>query len=170
MEAFLVSPVLAAVVAGVFQLMGHQMEVKQKNLAPIPQSTGSNLSAQPSSASFNPGTALKQIGIIQLIGNLMGFILGLVMYNASIGAFILTLLIVGTIVLTGCFFWAGMLVNRAIRWKHLTYVAVGVAITTLVVNSLLLQMPVQAAHIIVAFLQTFTAMGIGGLFANAVKG
>ena len=79
------------------------------------------------------------------------------------------LLIFGTLALIIGFVWSGAKVSRAIRWKHLFYVAIGTIVATLIINSLVLWVPISILAVAVACIQTFVAMGIGGAIANAIK-
>lgn len=129
----------------------------------------------PAAVKVNPGTVLTHIGIIQLVLNLSGFVLGLLLAGSvnsgamSADTFLVLLIVVGTIGLVVFFAWFGARVPKAIRWRHLTYVAIGVIVTTLLLNSLLLGTPITALAIGVACLQTFVAMAIGAGIAGAVS-
>ena len=129
----------------------------------------------PATAKVNPGTVLKHIGIIQLVLNLTGFVLGLLLAGPvesgaiSVDTFLILVIVLGTIGLIVFFAWFGARVPKAIRWRHLTYVAVGVIVTTLLMNSLLLGVPITAVAIGVACVQTFIAMAIGAGIAGAVS-
>ena len=128
---------------------------------PIPQPT----------TGVNYGTVLKHIGILQFVLNIFGFLLGLSMGStgASMDTIIVAGLFLGTILLSIGFVWSALKVDRAVRWKHLFAVAIGVIITTLVINSIVLQTPISGLAVFVAILQSLISMVIGGLIANRLK-
>ena len=179
MSQLLSSTVVAAIITGVFTLIGKWMETIQKNSAksptniPLPQSTIdiSPHAASLPSASVNYGTVLIHVGIVQLVANVIGVILGIVILGlnrASLGTYILVDLIFGTFAIIVCFYWFGTKVNRAIMWKHLTYVSIGAVIVTQLID-LLLGGTVSGMTVIIALIQTFFAMGIGGSIAMRRK-
>jgi hypothetical protein len=172
------SAVLSAVIAGVFSLIGKRMEIRQQTAGGgTTTSTATGGPMQPAAAgTINYGRALIDIGILQLILNLAGFVIGY-----SIGAALsgttsvenifaivyIVILLVGTILLSIGFFWRALLVDRSVRWKHFSLVAVGVALTTLVINLLILQgVGLGGGALVFAFAQTFVCMGIGVGLAN----
>jgi hypothetical protein len=127
-------------------------------------------SASQSNTSFSFGRVLIHIGILQLVVNIVGFIVGFTVgVTRQYDAFYLSILFFGTISAIIGFAWVGARVNKAFRWKHLFFVAIGVAIVTLFLNSLVLQTSITLAALIFAFMQTFLAMGIGGAIASAFK-
>ncbi len=184
------SAVISAVIAGVFGLIGKYLEIRLSeklassargtiiqtaNATPYPSyqhgnPVGKTIGTSPSTLPFSFGRVLIHIGVLQLVLNFVGFILGFTF--AATGQYndlVPLILLVGTIGLIVGFAWAGARVNKAVRWKHLLYVAIGVAIVTLVTNSLILQAPITGLALIFAFFQTFVAMGIGGAIASAFK-
>ncbi len=186
MSEALLSSILSAVIAGVFTLVAKRMEsshshddvkaVSSPIPAPAPSSTDSSTSpATPSAPSapgaINYGTVLKHIGILQFMLNIAGVLVGIIIgaTGASEDTLILSALFIGTIVLIAGFVWSALSVEKTVIWRYLVFVAIGVAITTLILNSIILQMPLSLASLAVALVQNFTCMGIGGLIANAVK-
>lgn len=144
---------------------------KQDREAKISASPGAVADVQPAAATINSATVLLHIGILQFVINLIGLIIGLAMgvTGATPDTVILTILVIGTIVASAGFFWSALVVDKGIRWKHLALVAVGVAITTLIINSILLKTPITVLHVALALVQMFVSMGIGGFVANSVK-
>jgi hypothetical protein len=110
--------------------------------------------------------------VVNIVGAVIGFSVGYV--GAQAGGDVSTLtalaalivLMVGTLVLIIGFAVVGVLVNPAVRWRHLTYTAIGTAIATLIVNFAFgfrsASAIVWATDIVISFVQAFVAMGIGG--------
>jgi hypothetical protein len=165
---------LSAIVAGVFGLISKRMELSRSGVV------AKNVSAQPESlipvpplsvGTLNYGAILRHVGIIQFILNIVGFIIGYSMgaTGASQESILVGVILIGTIVLIAGFFWSGLTVDKPLRWKHLAIVAAGVGITTLVINSIILQQPITLLGIGFAIVQNSVSMGIGGLIANSLK-
>ena len=133
---------------------------------------------QPPAPSVSSGQVLIHIGLLQFAVNVVGFIIGFTVgaLGASAGASeasinnttIALVLLFGSLTAIVFFFFIGRRLERAIRWRHLSYVALGTALLTVVVNSLFLQTAISVAVIIFALIQTFVAMGIGGGLASLV--
>lgn len=173
MSEALLGTIISAVIAGVFNLISKRMELSdsRNNANSVVPSAVNSATGQPYIETINYGTVLKHIGILQFMLNLVGFILGfgLGMTGASVDTIIVAVLLVGTILLIVGFTWSALSVEGAVRWKHIAAVSVGVAITTLLINSIFLQQPISLLSIVVAFAQSFVSMGIGGVIANTVK-
>jgi hypothetical protein len=156
---------------------------------PYPMQPGSPIyPAQPGYApaparpTVNFGLVLIHVAILQFVANVIAYVVGFII-GFGVGSLggdaaslntllILVLLPVGTIILTIGYFIIGVYVNPAVRWLHLTYVALGTAIATLIVNSVIGGMPTPAvffAAIVISFVQSFVAMGIGGGLSMLVK-
>jgi hypothetical protein len=131
---------------------------------------GTIISTPQSTKRVNFGKVLIHIGILQLAGNLMGFIIGFVLGSngASVYTDFSTILVVGTIILIVGFYLFGISVDRAIMWKHLTYVSIGVVIVNILIP-LLLRIPLSGLAVFIGLLQAFFAMGIGGSIARMRK-
>ena len=78
--------------------------------------------------------------------------------------------IIGTILLAVAFYFIGVRVDRAVRWRHLIYLAVGTTILTILVNAVFLRTAPTAFSLLGSAFQAFLAMGIGGAFAARAKG
>ncbi len=172
MSETLLGTILSAVIAGVFSLIAKRMELSQGHGDAgvfVYPSTGSVATAVGSV--FNYGSVVRHIGILQLLVNLAGFLMGFVMgmTGASMDTIVLSLMVSGMIVLSAGFFWSALSVEKASRWKHLSIVAMGVAITTLILNSIVLSVQPTMISYIAAFVHTFVSMGIGGFIANTIK-
>ena len=123
------------------------------------------------------------MALLQFIVNLVGFVVGFVVGAAGVGAGAnpqdiqgvaeLLVIVFGTLTAIVFFFVIGLRLDRAIRWRHLTYVALGTVLLTLIVNFIvtllitgeapLFSSPaVLFAAIVVDTIQVFVAMGIGG--------
>ncbi len=170
MSEGLLGTILSAVIAGLFGLISKRMDLRrdqEKNTSAGAKTTDITAAI----ASINYGNVLKHIGILQFIVNVVGFLAGLLLGAAgsSTETIIISLLFIGTVVLSAGFFWAALSVEKVIRWKHLSIVAVGVAITTVIVNSIILQTPLTLLSFAIAFAQSFISMGIGGALANTIK-
>ena len=120
---------------------------------------------------------LIQIGILQLVVNIMGLLVGFVVGELGVGEglYLLAIFFFGTLTAAIMFFIFGRGVDRRVRWRHLTYVTLGTIPLTLLVNAVVNisigNSPFTSAGqfvlaVIVAFCQTFLAMGIGGGIAN----
>ena len=183
MDSGLLEAAAPVIVAGVFNLIGKRMEIAYlAGGATVPVPAGGAIvpaSSGPASAShsqadpgrINYGLVLRQVGILQLVINLVAFIVGMTMgaSEATPGQILVAILFIGTILLIAGFVWASLAVDRAIMWKHLAVVAVSVAIVTVILNAIILQMPLSLVVFIGALVQTFISMGIGGAIANRIR-
>ncbi|MEI7748370.1 MAG: hypothetical protein WCI81_04775 [Chlorobiaceae bacterium] len=177
MSDALLSSVLSAVIAGVFTLVAKRMESSHAHdeasvvASQTPTATATTPSTKPVSGVINYGSAIKHIGILQFLLNIVGFLVGIIVGATGAGTetLILMALFIGTIVLIAGFFWSALSVAKSMIWKYLVVVALGVAITTLIINSIILQIPLSLASLAVALVQNFSCMGIGGFIARAVK-
>jgi len=171
--------VLSAVITGVFTLIGKRMETRQLTAsggATTSTATGGPMRPAAAAGAINYGRVLIDIGILQLILNLVGFVIGFSIgaamggttsAEAMVAVALTVIVVVGTILLAVGFFWRALLVDRSVRWKHFSLVAVGVALTTLVLNSIFLPgASLNAVTLVLAFTQTFICMGIGVGLAN----
>lgn len=121
-------------------------------------------------ARLNWGQALLHIGVLQLTVNVVGVIVGVAVRLSTssqqefLAAFIPTQLLLGTLAMIAFFVFFGLRVQRAPLWRHLTVVALGTVILTLLVNSAFAGVAefLNPGAIIFALIQTFLAMGIGG--------
>jgi hypothetical protein len=141
---------------------------------PIPQ--------QPTNA-VNPSQVLLQVGILQFIVNIVAYVIGVLVRTLGSGSDATTtdlqaitnllVLVFGTVTAVLIFMIFGLRVDRAIRWKHLTYVAIGTAFATLLVNAIvgialtgstviLSSAAAFTVSLFFALTQSFIAMGIGG--------
>jgi MFS family permease len=162
----IISAVISSIFAGVFGLIGKA------------------LSSQSAKSSFNVGKSLIHVGVIQLIANIAGFIIGALVGSAmlqdptatledAMDSFILVALIVGSILLIVCFAVSGSKVDRAHRWQHLFFVAAGVMVSTLLINYFLLNtvmgadLPLDFQTLAVSAIQPFVCMVIGGWIADS---
>jgi hypothetical protein len=135
----------------------------------------------------NYGRVLLHIGVFQFAINVVafgiGFLLAALLYVAgqsttSEGArllFFLVVLAFGTLSLIIGFLIIGLRVERSIRWLHMTYVALGLAVTTVLINWWAgIFHPANAADfvvpVIVALIQTFFGMGVGGGLSFLIGG
>lgn len=172
MSEALLGTVISAVIAGVFSLISKGMELSQnrdgtETLRPLDASPPT-LAAR---GAINYGMVLRHIGILQFIVNLAGFLVGtaIVGTEASLDTILIVVLLIGTIVLSAGFFWVALSVEKAVKWEHMSIVAVGVAITTILINSIILQVPPSLEALALALIQTFVSMGIGGFIAGTMK-
>lgn len=138
---------------------------------------------QPSRAAVNPSKVLFHMALLQFIVNLLGFVIGFLVGAVGVsagaspqqlqGVAELLILFFGTLTAIVFFFVIGLRLDPAIRWRHLTYVALGTVVLTLIVNFVvaLLLNEVSAVYsspavfivaIVVDTIQAFVAMGIGG--------
>lgn len=139
--------------------------------APTPQLTQPHMAT-----TVNYGQVVLHIGILQLVVNVVGVIVSLFLRASGAGPdtfttnYILLQLPLGTLTAIVIFFIYGLRLVKVVRWRHLTYVALGTVVLTLVVNSLLTQSPIlfNPAAVVFALMQTFAAMGIGGALAQVL--
>jgi len=172
MSEALTGTIISAVIAGVFNLISKRMELGHVRSGDKVMTTPTGgIVMQPAGDAVNFGLILRHIGILQFILNIVGFLLGLGMglTGASFESILVAVLFVGTILLSIGFAWSGQKVPKAFRWQHLSWIAIGVAITTLLINSIFMQTPITGLAIVVAFLQSFISMGIGGFVANQIR-
>ncbi len=164
MSQAIVTTVISAVIAGVFTLIGKRMELSSGRVVARGPSAPGDIT-QPARVAIDYGRVLIHIGIVQLVGNIVGAFLG-VLIGPYPAVLIPSILIVGTAAVGAVFFWMAASVDRTVRWKHFSLVSVGVAITTVIINSIFLQIPLSLGLLAFAFAQTFLAMGIGVGLAN----
>lgn len=172
MSGELLVAVVSAVIAGVFTLISKRMELSRpRDGAKTLPSQGASPTVPVAPGAINYGLVVRQIGILLFIISLAAFLFGIIMgaTGASEDSSIIAWLFTGTIVLSAGFFWAALSIERAIRWQHLVVVAIGVAIISLILNSITLQMPLSLASLVLALIQQFVGMGIGGSIANTMK-
>jgi hypothetical protein len=184
MTQAILTTVVSAVIAGIFGLLGKVLDARLKsvsvsasaatltqtqNVPYSPYQSGATVTmVNPPVPVFSFGRVLIHIGILQLVVNVVGFVIGFILgVMGQVNAILPMILLFGTLSLIIGFIWVAMRVNKAFRWKHLNYVAIGVAIMTVIVNALILQTSITGAALIFALIQTFFAMSIGGVIANA---
>src|SRR6185312_10046707 len=157
MDSAILEAASPVVVAGVFNLIGKRMEIARlaggatasvpAGGATVSAPSGPTLTShsQADPSRINYGLVVRQVGILQLVINLVAFIVGMAMgaSEATLGQVLVAILFIGTILLIAGFVWASLAVDRAIMWKHLAVVAVGVAIVTVILNAIILQMPLS---------------------------
>jgi len=177
MSDAVLTTIVSGILAGMFQLLSKRMDLHKSSAAaqnsptPANPSTPSIPATPPASGSVNYSLVIKQIGILQFVLNIVGFCVGFLMVStgANQETLLASALLVGTIALIALFFWAALSLDKSLLWKHLAVVALGVAITTLLVNSIILQMPISLASLGFALVQSFACMGIGGVIAQTMK-
>ncbi len=162
--------IVSGLITGLFTLISKQMEL---NHATNKSANEAGAAASASSASrLNYGLALRHIGILQLVGNGLGYILGMILpfFTQDFSSILTALQILGTIGLSVGFYWIALPLDKSIRWNHLIIVAIGTAITTFAINSFVLStvldVTVPAEALPLAFIQPFISMGIGGFIAS----
>ncbi len=131
---------------------------------------------QPSRPAIDVKVVALHIAGLQFGASVMGFLVGVVVFLLAGGQpfvrelNLAALLLIGTVVLSAGFFAIAMMVPRAERWQHLTYVAVGTAAAMLIVNTLFgagaTTFAVFVFVVLEALCQTFLAMVIGGGLAT----
>ena len=173
MDTDLTGVIASAIIAGVFGLIGKRMEFAHGGGAtslatPIP---GQPPAAAASIGRSNFGLILRQVGILQLAINLVAVIVGFSMgsVGANIEEVLVAILFIGTLLLIAGFVWVALSVSRAVRWRHMIAVAVGVAVVTVVINAIFMQIPLSGLALVVALAQAFISMGIGGAIANKIR-
>jgi hypothetical protein len=154
---------------------------------PAPQPAPQPVAHPAARRGVNYGRVLLHIGVFQLAINVVafviGFLLGALLYLAGQSTnsessqllFTLAILVVGTLALIVGFLIIGLRVERSIRLLHMTYVALGLAATTIIINWLagVLQptsVAVVIGAVIFALIQTFFGMGIGGGLSFLIGG
>jgi len=142
---------------------------------------------QAAKPTVNYGRVLMHVGIFQLIVNVVAFIIGFAIGLALVSSgqsvdsqssqllVALVTFVFGTIALLIGFLVIGLRVERATRWVHLTYVALGIVVTTLLINWLVgvlrpTSVAALVAAVIFALAQTFIGMGIGGGLSFLIGG
>jgi hypothetical protein len=135
-----------------------------------------------SAARSAAGLALLHAGILQLVVNAESFVLGilisLVVGSANyLTAFVDAQLLAGTLTAIAVFAFFGVRTAPTVMWRHLATVALFTAPLTLLVNFVLALVlepskalsALQPAAIVFAFIQSFVAMGIGGVIAGWLR-
>ena len=173
MDTEVVVAIVSAIIAGIFQLIGKRMEFAHGGGATSPATL---IPGQPSEAiasigRINFGLALRQVGILQLALNLVGFIVGIAMgtVGANIEEIVVAILFIGTLLLIAGFVWVALSIGGAVSWRHMITVALGVAVITVLINAIILQVPLTILALVIAVAQTFISMGIGGAIANKIR-
>ncbi|HEY7020987.1 MAG TPA: DUF3824 domain-containing protein [Ktedonobacterales bacterium] len=135
----------------------------------------------------NYGRVLLHIGVFQLAVNVVafviGFLLGAVLYLAGQSTesesaqllFTAVIFVLGTLALIVGFLIIGLRVERSIRLLHMTYVALGLAVTTVLINWWAgvfhpTSVAIVIGAVIFALIQTFFGMGIGGGLSFLIGG
>ncbi len=144
--------------------------------AALPAQAAAGTPAGTPAGTINYSSVLRQVGVVQALANIVGVALGfaLVASGSSMQSVWLTTLVVGSLLLTGGFFWSALTVERALRFRHLSLMAAGVAVSTLMINIIMnavfFQEPVmllgQAAA---AAVQSAVCAAAGGLLAGTIK-
>jgi hypothetical protein len=187
MSTAIVSTMVSALIAGVFSLVGvvlnNKLASKSGSIqtASVMQSVvgasqgstpvGTIIDTPQSTNRVSFGKVLIHVGIIQLIGNVMGLIIGfftLRLIGASLDTYMVAVFIINTLVLVVCLAWSGTKVDRAIMWKHLTYVSIGVVVVDLLID-ILFGAAINGPIVVGSLIQTFVAMGIAGSIVRARK-
>lgn len=184
--------VVSALIGGLFTLFGvwlnHRLTVRQVTLTagalsnagshPAPHATQPEAISTPQSAVAAPaaavsasglriGAIIRDVGIIQMLAAVAGFIVGATSGATTLEELLLPLLVSVLIANTAGFLIAGMLTESSLRRRHLMAVAVGVwLINTLITG--LTGMGNVIGWILNAVLVAI-AMLAGGFFANQVK-
>lgn len=127
------------------------------------------------------GLALLHAGVLQLVVNAESFVLGILL-SAVVGSvnfttvFEVLQLFLGTLAMIAVFAFFGARTARTAMWHHLAAVALLTAPLTLLVNVMLalLLKPAELSQftfgaIIFAFIQSFVAMGFGGVIAARLR-
>lgn len=175
--------IISATIAGAFQLLGKRMEFASASgggtmataMSGPPSASisrmGSGVVNEVSPGRINYGLVVRQVGILQFLINIIAFVLGLTMVavGAGVEEALVAILFLGTVLLIAGFVWVSLKVERASMWKHLTAVALGVVIVTLILGMIVLQEPLTIAGLLLALAQTFISMGIGGAIANRIR-
>lgn len=135
----------------------------------------------------NFGRVLLHIGVFQFVVNVLAFLIGFLIGFALVSSgqsvdsassqllLLLVILVVGTSALIAGFLIIGLRVERSTRLLHMTYVALGVAATTLIINWLTGALhPTSAAgfigSVVFALIQTYFGMGVGGGLSFLIGG
>jgi hypothetical protein len=154
---------------------------------PVSQPAPHPVARQVAHRGVNYGRVLLHIGVFQFAVNVVafviGFVLGALLYLAgqSTGSessqllFTLVILVFGTFALIVGFLIIGLRVERSIRLLHMTYVALGLAVTTVLINWWAgvfhpTSVAVGIGALIGALIQTFFGMGIGGGLSYLIGG
>jgi hypothetical protein len=188
MDTFL-TEVLASASVGMLSWLGGYFLTRLKTQHPVAGAPGGQIPPYgvPAGAplvyspaqAVNIGQVLIHTGILQFVVNVVGFAVGFLVAAVGVSAGVsvesrqtiglLIILVLGTLIAIVAFCIIGMLVDKAVRWQHLTLVALETMLLTLLINSLAEQLPVTFAGIIFAAVQTFLALGIGGGLAMLIR-
>jgi hypothetical protein len=161
----LLGTILSAVIAGVFTLIGKRMELghtrggTEPSVPPRSDSPSSDKTRQPALGAINYGLVVRYIGIIQFVASLATLISDRVMPQFLAESFVTVIYIVG-------YFWLTLRVDRDSVWTHLTLAAVGVSITTVLINGILSPAALTLTALIISLLYNFLLMGASVLLSK----
>lgn len=115
--------------------------------------------------------ALRHIAILQFAVNFLGFLVGraIIMTGASGEAMIVPILVSGFAIWCVGLTWSGMAVDKTVRQRFLMVVASSAGLITLLLNSLVLQIPLTADSLSQSFAPIFLSMIIANFIADRLK-
>lgn len=157
--------VVSSVIAGAFGLFGKYLEIQyEKGAAKIQSMAGAEAEGRAVARTLNFGLILRQIGLMLLAANILGFVLGtaLAAFGMDVISIIYTALFFGTILLAIGFHLIAKKLAPGIPWKHMSVVAAGIGTLSYLLNILILQFPFNLVQLVQALIQPFIAMAIGG--------
>lgn len=160
----IITVIVSGLITGLFTLISKQMELNH--------SKNNKISSGGLKDGINYSLVLKHIGVLQLVGNIIGFISGIFMAGSDISTIIYVVTILGTIGLSVGFYWIAKSIEAATRWTHLVFIAIGTGITTFSVNYIVFSavgLTISVEQLPLALIQPFVSMGIGGFIASFNK-
>jgi len=160
----IITVIVSGLITGLFTLISKQMELNHsKNNKIINGGLNDGI---------NYSLILRHIGVLQLVGNIIGFISGVLMAGSDIATIIYVVTILGTIGLSVGFYWIAKSIELTSRWTHLVIVAIGTGITTFSINYVVFSavgLIISVEQLPLALIQPFVSMGIGGFIASFNK-
>ncbi|HET8840622.1 MAG TPA: hypothetical protein VFN35_04105 [Ktedonobacteraceae bacterium] len=178
-----IAAIAAAFIDGIFVIFGALISKSSNSPSPggVPSSVQMGI---PTTSPLSFGRILIHVGVIQFVlqelGLTVGLITGAVMASSPtqdididtfVNLLVVIVLIAGSLGLIIAFTISGARVKKASRWQHLSSVALGVAVTSLCINYLLLaalgvDVQFEFSDLLIALTQVFVCMAIGGAIAN----
>lgn len=168
--------------SGIFTLVSAMLQVKLKNV-PISRTT---ISPPAGGARFvNLGDVLLHAGIVLLVVTIAFSVVFVTanFFKVSGNLFLPLFFLFRWVPYVLAFVWVAAKVERVIRWKHLIYVAIVVAIIIMPIHSIYTAIYTMIARTSIApdtaafeifytcytWVQVFASMGAGGAITNAMK-
>lgn len=175
----LITALVPAFMPGIFTLISVILQVKLKNV-PMPSPT--ILPTTGASQFVCLGKVLLHAGIVLVVTTSVFFVIFVTTtyLRVPVNLYLSHFFLFRWVAYILAFIWVAAKVEKAIRWTHLIYVAILVAVITMPIHSVYTVMrggaPVipgvatyEIFYIYYTLVQVFVSMGAGGAITNAMK-